>query len=493
MKSKFFLCLAFYAIFLIGCCSEQAEKEVIKERSTLQDIVDNTNAGEEIDLSQYDNITNYNAVVSKQLTIKNGTLSNAKLIIEADDVKLSGLKDVNVETSKLLGKGKLTITDSKLNDLLLSGGGSDSVYILGMSTVINLTMNYPDVRALLGDGVTVDSLKMQQDAIIQSETDGTAIITDLELIGISTFANIGGGSPEKRAGGYLDIVKINFIGENTQINLNGDISAGKIIAGATSRIITNEHKLDNTDISVSSDSPNSTTLTVVNSAEMIPENLMAIGIKPSYIAGETLNKSDIVLMEELRITGDAVMYKKGENVTESVEKIWIKKSDFDIEIIGCETLTFPAEVGGYTIRITCDDLIFEETINLVSTDENLGNITVALTQEEPRISLYVNKGDGYGYNLYSDDIEKPSGNNFVPTLLAVVDLPEGYTVRSWYLNGGGVGEGETNVLIMLPLENYGNMLRMGMNTISVVVENENEGKFLSDKFDFNYEAAATAE
>jgi hypothetical protein len=46
---------------------------------------------------------------------------------------------------------------------------------------------------------------------------------------------------------------------------------------------------------------------------------------------------------------------------------------------------------------------------------------------------------------------------------------------------------------MLPLENYGNMLRMGMNTISVVVENENEGKFLSDKFDFNYEAAATAE
>ncbi len=491
MKTKFFLCLVFYTIFLIGCCSEQAEKEIIKERSTLQDIVDNTNAGEEIDLSQYDNITNYNAVVSKQLTIKNGTLSNAKLIIEADDVKLSGLKDVNVETSKLLGKGKLTITDSKLNDLLLSGGGSDSVYILGMSTVINLTMNYPDVRALLGDGVTVDSLKMQQDAIIQSETYGTAIITDLELIGISTLANIGGGLPEKHAGGDLDIANINFIGENTQINLNGDISAGKIIAGATSRIITNEHKLNinNTDISVSSDSPNSTTLTVVNSAEMIPENLMAIGIKPSYIAGETLNKSDIVLMEELRITGDAVMYKKGENATESVEKIWIKKSDFDIEIIGYETLTFPAEVGGYTIRITCDDLIFEETINLVSTDENLGNITVALTQEEPRISLYVD--EGYGYNLYSDDIEKPNGNNFVPTLLAVVDLPENYTVRRWYLNGEWLEE--TNVLIMLPLENYGNMLRMGMNTISVVVTDENEGKFLSDKFDFNYGTTVTAE
>lgn len=491
MKTKFFLCLAFYAIFLIGCCSEQAEKEVIKERSTLQDIVDNTNAGEEIDLSQYDNITNYNAVVSKQLTIKNGTLSNAKLIIEADDVKLSGLKDVNVETSKLLGKGKLTITDSKLNDLLLSGGGSDSVYILGMSTVINLTMNYPDVRALLGNSVTVDNLKMQQDAIIQSETDGSANITNLELMGISTLANIGGGLPEKRAGGALNIKNINFIGENTQINLNGDISAGKIIAGATSRIITNEHKLDNTDISVSSDSPNSTTLTVVNSAEMIPENLMAIGIKPSYIAGETLNKSDIVLMEELRITGDAVMYKKGENATESVEKIWIKKSDFDIEIIGCETLTFPAEVGGYTIRITCDDLIFEETINLVSTDENLGNITVALTQEEPRISLYVNKDDGYKF--YSDDdyIEKPSGNNFVPTLLAIVDLPEGYMVREWYLNGNFLYE--SNVLIMLPLENYGSKLRVGMNTISVVVTDENEDKVLSDKFDFNYEAAATAE
>ena len=182
MKSKLFLCLVFYVFFLIGCCSEQTEKEVIKERTTLQDIVDNANAGEEIDLARYDNITNYNAVVSKQLTIKNGALSNAKLIIEADDVKLSGLKNVSVETSELLGKGKLTITDSKLDDLLLLGGGSDSVYILGMSTVINLTMNYPDVRALLGDGVTVDNLKMQQDAIIQSETAGTANITNLELI-----------------------------------------------------------------------------------------------------------------------------------------------------------------------------------------------------------------------------------------------------------------------------------------------------------------------
>ncbi|MBQ2124173.1 MAG: hypothetical protein II196_00090, partial [Spirochaetales bacterium] len=90
-------------------------------------------------------------------------------------------------------------------------------------------------------------------------------------------------------------------------------------------------------------------------------------------------------------------------------------------------------------------------------------------------------------------IEKPSGNNFVPTLLAVVDLPENYTVRSWYLNGERLEETKTNVLIMLPLENYGNMLRMGMNTISVVVENESEDKVLSDKFDFNYEAAATAE
>ena len=70
MKSKLFLCLVFYVFFLICCCSEQTEKEVIKERTTLQDIVDNANAGVEIDLSQYDNITNYNAVVSKQLTIK---------------------------------------------------------------------------------------------------------------------------------------------------------------------------------------------------------------------------------------------------------------------------------------------------------------------------------------------------------------------------------------------------------------------------------------
>ena len=91
-----------------------------KRLTTLQDVVDNANAGEEIDLSDYE-LTNYTATIDKKLTIKNGSLNNAKLQITAENVKLEKIEKVSVSTSS-----RLTITNSKLSDLLIGGSGETS-------------------------------------------------------------------------------------------------------------------------------------------------------------------------------------------------------------------------------------------------------------------------------------------------------------------------------------------------------------------------------
>ena len=91
-----------------------------KRFTTLQDVVDNANAGEEIDLSDYE-LTSYTATVNKTLTIKNGSLSSAKLTVTAENVKLEKLADLSVTSSS-----RLTINDSKLSSLLIGGNGETS-------------------------------------------------------------------------------------------------------------------------------------------------------------------------------------------------------------------------------------------------------------------------------------------------------------------------------------------------------------------------------
>ena len=115
--TKFLILFVF--VFLCSCdlfksmC--EAEKPP-KQSTTLQQIVNDTNAGETIDLEKYSNeydITDYNAEISKNLTIKNGSFQNTTLKIKAE-VKLERVQELSVETS-----ANLTIRDSKLNNLLL--------------------------------------------------------------------------------------------------------------------------------------------------------------------------------------------------------------------------------------------------------------------------------------------------------------------------------------------------------------------------------------
>ena len=117
-----------------GGGNNEEDKPANPQTLTLQQIINNTNAGEEIDLSKYKDVTNYTATVNKTLTIKNGSLSNAKLIVTAENVKLEKLEKVSVSTSS-----RLTINNSKLSDLLI-GANSETSRSGTLSTEMSLAM-----------------------------------------------------------------------------------------------------------------------------------------------------------------------------------------------------------------------------------------------------------------------------------------------------------------------------------------------------------------
>lgn len=488
MKYKTLLLSMIAAIIVIACVptekekivekevikevEKEVEKEVIIERNTLQYIVNNTNAGETIDLSKYDNITSYTATINKQLTIKNGSLNNEMLTIEADKVELAELENLNLTTSEKLGDGKLTIKNSKLSDLLLCGGGRNSIYILGTSSVVNLTMNYQNVRTLLGNGVNVTNLIMQKDGTLQTETDGTAKIEKLIIDGISTLANIGGGSEDKNAGGNLEIKTINLNSENTQINLDGDVTANNVIANATSKIVTNNYDFNLIKASVSETASLSATLTIVKNAEMTPISLLPIGIESTYIVGQAIDKNTITVMEENKLSGDAVIYKKDSNGTQTINKIWLKKSEFDIEIVNNNKSLEFSKAGTFTIKITCDGLIYEQDIDVINTADSMGDIFVDIQTNEPKISLYISENSDNNYIplISGGSVTKPT--NTVPTLCAAVNLPNNYEISEWLLNGQSITTETAGVLITLPLNDYEYVSKLvpGENTISVITK-----------------------
>ena len=483
MKYKTLLLSMIAAIIVIACVptekekivEKEVEKEVIIERNTLQYIVNNKNAGETIDLSKYDNITSYTATINKQLTIKNGSLNNEMLTIEANNVELAELENLNLTTSEKLGDGKLTIKNSKLSDLLLCGGGRNSIYILGTSSVVNLTMNYQNVRTLLGNGVNVTNLIMQKDGTLQTETDGTAKIEKLIIDGISTLANIGGGSEDKNAGGNIEIKTINLNSENTQINLDGDVTADNVIANATSKIVTNNYDFNLIKASVSETASLSATLTIVKNAEMTPISLLPIGIESTYIVGQAIDKNTITVMEENKLSGDAVIYKKDNNGTQTINKIWLKKSEFDIEIVdNNESLEF-SKAGTFTIKITCDGLIYEQDIDVINTTDSMGDIFVDIQTNEPKISLYISENSDNNYIplISGGSVTKPTDT--VPTLCTAVNLPNNYEISEWLLNGQSIATETAGVLITLPLNDYEYVSKLvpGENTISVITKEKN--------------------
>ena len=192
MRKSFILLMVMFAIFACTneCLSEFLNEcltesnlennsgnnqtdidEPVKKFTTLQQVVNDTNAGEEIDLSEYKDLTDYSATVNKTLTIKNGSLNNAKLQITAENVKLEKIEKVSVSTSS-----RLTITNSKLSDLLIGGSGetsrstpSSSEMTLAMVTVTDSEIENVELNGFNSQLNITDKTTKIEDIVISTK------------------------------------------------------------------------------------------------------------------------------------------------------------------------------------------------------------------------------------------------------------------------------------------------------------------------------------
>ena len=166
--------------------------------------------------------TGGNAVVNKSLTISSTKdiklLEKSDLKINADGVKLAGLTLSKVEATQLLGNGSLTIEDSKLNDLLLNGGGYNSIHLKGTNNVTNVSFGKIDTteytRLSVENGsTTIANLSATSSGMIQGDvTVGTVTADNWSEVNINLAMQISAKIPLPE-----DTVEI-FFGQNNSTN-----------------------------------------------------------------------------------------------------------------------------------------------------------------------------------------------------------------------------------------------------------------------------------
>ena len=197
-----------------GGDNNEDNKPANPQALTLQQIINDTNAGEEIDLSKYKDVTDYNATINKKLTIKNGNLDGAKLTVNVENVKLEKIEKVSVSTSS-----RLTITNSKLSSLLIGGNretsrsrATESEMSLAMASItgceienveligFNSQLNIADATTKIDDIVTSTKSKIileagsydgMKDPVVEDNGELTRIdmTKDKELSILSIYSN----------------------------------------------------------------------------------------------------------------------------------------------------------------------------------------------------------------------------------------------------------------------------------------------------------------
>lgn len=148
---------------------KSATIEITENKISFQEIIDRTEKSSSTSLTISDTSISYgeekidlgndfgstiftggNAQVNKTLTISSSSntklLENSDLLANADGIKLAGLTLNKVEATASLGNGSLTIADSKLNSLLLNGGGYNSIHLEGTNNVENVSFGKVDTK-----------------------------------------------------------------------------------------------------------------------------------------------------------------------------------------------------------------------------------------------------------------------------------------------------------------------------------------------------------
>ena len=193
--------------------------EIVQNEISFQDVVNNAESrsakkltitdtavsydSEEIELgdgfSQY-SFTGGDAVIKKSLVISSSAgsslLNKSKLSIDVDNVTLNKVTLSTVEATSLLGKGSLTITDSKLSNLLINGGGYNSIHLEGANDIENASFGklddgrteYTRVEIAANGKTTIGTLDVSEGSGIL-DSKGNGVVKNMIFNGNSRSGN----------------------------------------------------------------------------------------------------------------------------------------------------------------------------------------------------------------------------------------------------------------------------------------------------------------
>ncbi len=138
---------------MFACCPEVEPKDNENNANQLQDLVNDVNNGV-LDLTGKTDLTNYTANIDKPITIKNTPEGiDISLNINTKGVTLENVSVDNVNAKEGIGNGDLTIKDTQINNLLVQGGGSNSIHLANVN-IYKLTLDKNGVRVVIEDYLT---------------------------------------------------------------------------------------------------------------------------------------------------------------------------------------------------------------------------------------------------------------------------------------------------------------------------------------------------
>ncbi|MBQ3921984.1 MAG: hypothetical protein II707_01710 [Spirochaetales bacterium] len=211
------------ASLFVGCPTTESGSESSNNNdkiTSLQAVINSSNDGDTINLSQYPDITNYNATINKAVTINGSqtSLNGAALTVEKD-ATISGITNASVTASSSLGNGSLKIASSSLSSLTINGGGINSIVVTDVSvddviiakTVANNSTNQY-VRFCVDAATKIKNLALQSNALIdvaanQSfNTTGINItFADSDTMNVAFNNNINMATPSGKARANFDL------------------------------------------------------------------------------------------------------------------------------------------------------------------------------------------------------------------------------------------------------------------------------------------------
>ena len=417
-----------------GGDNNEDNKPANPQALTLQQIINDTNAGEEIDLSKYKDVTDYNATINKKLTIKNGNLDGAKLTVNVENVKLEKIEKVSVSTSS-----RLTITNSKLSSLLIGGNretsrsrATESEMSLAMASItgceienveligFNSQLNIADATTKIDDIVTSTKAKLileagsyegMKDPTVTDDGELTRIdMTKEKVLSIlSIYSNP--KKTEYEIGEEIDLTGLAVMGTYTasiEIFRSGgwkgeEIESVTKLENQNDYIVTVNENFDTAGVKI---------VTITSNIETNIKCYFHVYVKDSH-NGE-IQEPDITDVK-VKDTGTVkTSYKIGEKLDLNCYQVVGFCNGFEIN------LSYTSEPANGTTLTNAG----EETITFYYKGENIGTKSISVT--EPRkIEFY----DGIDSSKPLYTTEAVDGELLK---LPVAPSKTGYTFDGWY-------------------------------------------------------------